>query len=362
MKSLDQVEARTIVNAANTPGDATNTFIISAPGSYYFTGNITGATGKHGISIQSDDVTLDLNGFVLIGGGGGAFRGVNVPAAQKNFCVRNGTIRGWTDGGVRTDIATNTLAEKLRLSDNTGATGLFLGNGSARDCVASGNGTGFGVGNGAEVRDCTATGNGTGFFAADRTKLCNCISTINSGIGFDCTSYVTLIDCTSSRNASTGIRVDGSCLLSHCNASRNAVSGIVAYTGCTIVNCTAGLNLGAGIFVSLACTIQNCTAQSNTGAGVDINSRCHVLGNICDSNLYGVFANGSGNRIEGNSCTANSSYGVRSASSVNLIVRNSAHNNAPNFSFQAADAPGPVIDMTAGGTIATSSPWANFSY
>jgi hypothetical protein len=58
MKTLDQVEARTIVNTANTPGDVDNTFIISQPGSYYLSGNITGEAGKNGISIQADDVTL----------------------------------------------------------------------------------------------------------------------------------------------------------------------------------------------------------------------------------------------------------------------------------------------------------------
>ena len=102
MKTLDQVEARIIVNAANTPGDATNTFIISQPGSYYFTGNITGTSGKHGISIQANDVTLDLNGFALISRGGGAFSGVTGTAAQTGFSIRNGTVRGWNGGGVRT--------------------------------------------------------------------------------------------------------------------------------------------------------------------------------------------------------------------------------------------------------------------
>src|SRR4051812_10008933 len=85
MKSLDQVEARTIVNAVNTPGDGSNTFVISQPGSYYLTGNITGAAGKHGISVQADDVTLDLNGFALISGGSGTVRGVDVPTAKTNF-------------------------------------------------------------------------------------------------------------------------------------------------------------------------------------------------------------------------------------------------------------------------------------
>ena len=79
-----QVEARTIVNAANTPGDASNSFVISQPGSYYLTGNINGSGGKNGISIQADGVTLDLNGFALIG----------------EATVRNCTLRGNTQFGI----------------------------------------------------------------------------------------------------------------------------------------------------------------------------------------------------------------------------------------------------------------------
>src|SRR5580698_3192796 len=67
MKSLDQVEARTIVDAANTPGDASDLFIISQPGSYYLTANLAGASGKNGIEITTNNVTLDLNGFSLQG-------------------------------------------------------------------------------------------------------------------------------------------------------------------------------------------------------------------------------------------------------------------------------------------------------
>src|SRR4051794_25007979 len=70
MKTLDQVEARLIVNATNAPGDATNTFIITTSGSYYLVGNMTGAAGKNGISIRANDVTLDLNGFALLSPGG----------------------------------------------------------------------------------------------------------------------------------------------------------------------------------------------------------------------------------------------------------------------------------------------------
>src|SRR4051812_5162311 len=67
MKTLDQVEPRKEINATNTPPTGFSIFTISAPGSYYLSGNITGVSGKFGILIQVDDVDLDLNGFTLTG-------------------------------------------------------------------------------------------------------------------------------------------------------------------------------------------------------------------------------------------------------------------------------------------------------
>jgi parallel beta-helix repeat protein len=368
MKTLDQVEARTIVNAANTPGDATNTFIISQPGSYYLTGNITGASGKHGISIQADGVTLDLNGFVLLSGGSGTVRGVNVPAAQTNFFVRNGTVRGWTDGGIRTDLSTNTLAEKLRLSGNTGAAGLALGNGSARDCVATSNATGFVLGNGAEIKDCAATANTTGFSTGDRAHISNCIATINTGVGFNCANFVTLIDCTASRNSgAAGIVVQGDCTVIRCNASRNITSGygINAGGGCTIADCTVGSNGLDGITVGSGTTVRNCTAQANAADGVKATTNCHLTGNTCDLNgNEGLELTGTGNRVDGNSCTSNAASGVLINNTNNFVVSNSAHGNSSNFTVAGTpNAVGPIVDMTTGGaTITSTSPWANFSY
>jgi hypothetical protein len=367
MKTLDQVEARIIVNVANTPGNATNTFIISQPGSYYLTGNITGVSGKHGISIQADDVTLDLNGFALISGGGGAFRGVNVPAAQKNLYVRNGTVRGWTDGGVRTDLATSTLAEKLRLSDNVGATGLALGNGSARDCVATGNATGFVLGNGAQIEGCTATSNGDGFILNDRAHANNCIATTNTGIGFNCTNFVTLLDCTASRNfGAAGIAVQGSCSIIRCNASRNIPSGngINAGDGCTITNCTAGSNALHGILAGNGCNVAECTLGSNGHAGIYAVSGCRVYGNTCASNnttndnqVGGITVVGDTSLIDSNLCSNNGLYGFV-ATRHNLVVRNVARGQSTNYSVTG----GTAIFMTdnSGGNPVPTAPWTNF--
>jgi hypothetical protein len=367
----------TIVSATNTPGDGTNTFVISAPGSYFLEGNITGESGKHGVSIQSDDVTLDLNGFAVIGSGDGGFRGIDVPAVQKNLCVRNGTVRGWTGGGVRTDLATSTFAEKLRLMDNTGATGLALGNGSARDCVATGNATGFVVGNGAEIKDSAATANGTGFVASDRSMISNCIATVNTGDGFSCTSYVTIIDCTSGRNFGNGIVVQGlSTSIIRCNASRNIPSGtgIKAGTGCTVTDCTAGSNGVNGISVDFGSVVRNCTAQANHLNGILATASCQVIGNSCDSNSTGILVTGNDNRVDGNHCTVKDSTADWKCFDIqgdqNVIVRNTARGpvrriaptvfvvNAYFFNHNS-NAYGPILGST-NGQISSSSPWANF--
>ena len=55
------------VNSVNTPGDATAEFVISQPGSYCLANNIVGESGKSGIRIDADSVTLDLGGFAMLG-------------------------------------------------------------------------------------------------------------------------------------------------------------------------------------------------------------------------------------------------------------------------------------------------------
>ena len=62
MKTLEQIEPR--VPISSLP------FSITGPGSYYLTTNLTGAAGQNGIVVQADNVTLDLNGFALIGASG----------------------------------------------------------------------------------------------------------------------------------------------------------------------------------------------------------------------------------------------------------------------------------------------------
>ena len=61
MKTLNQIEPRTPISSLP--------FTISSSGSYYVTGNL-GITGQNGITINQDNVTLDLGGFTLSRGSG----------------------------------------------------------------------------------------------------------------------------------------------------------------------------------------------------------------------------------------------------------------------------------------------------
>ena len=73
-------------------------YTISAPGSYYLGGNLTYAGDSHGITVNADNVTLDLMGFTLAyTGTGTTYSGIYMQG-RKNVEIRNGTVRGWVEG------------------------------------------------------------------------------------------------------------------------------------------------------------------------------------------------------------------------------------------------------------------------
>jgi hypothetical protein len=139
MLTLSQIEPRTPVDAVHTPGSISAEFVISNAGSYYLTANINGVGGRDGIDILANDVTLDLNGFSVLGVPTGDY-GIQVLGGYANITVHNGNISGWTKAacfGIRSS-ALNTTFDHLNISTN--AYGLFVYNPSViRDCTVSDN-------------------------------------------------------------------------------------------------------------------------------------------------------------------------------------------------------------------------------
>lgn len=313
-KTLSDIEPRTAINATNTPGDADSRFKISQPGSYYLTGNVTGASGKHGIEIAADGVTVDLNGFDLRGVAG-SLDGVSVTATNlSNITVVNGSVRNWGDDGV--DLATATT--------NCRVEGV-LANGNA----------------------------GNGISTNSASTISNCSASSNTGIGVFATLNSTILNCSASNNTGNGISTNGGSVISKCSATSNSGSGFSAGVGTSVVDCAA---------------------KFNTLDGIVCASSCQVRGNGCFSNSgTGIHATGSDNRIEGNNCTL-ADRGIDVDSAGNIIIRNTCSGNTiVNWDIVINNYYGPIIDRTgaataavngsaAASTLATTDPHANFSY
>jgi hypothetical protein len=73
-------------------------YTISAPGAYYLGGDLSYAGTESGITVNADNVTLDLMGFTLAHTGTGSpVYGIYMNG-RKNVEVRNGTVLGWDIG------------------------------------------------------------------------------------------------------------------------------------------------------------------------------------------------------------------------------------------------------------------------
>lgn len=336
-KTLTEVEPRIAINEANTPGDANSVFRITQPGSYYLTGNVIGQASKQGITIAASNVTIDLNGFALLGVPGSFFAIVN-DFNPKSITIRNGSVSGWGSGGIVLSSGSHGgLIEHVMTHGNQGV--------------------GISSGSGFVVRNCTARENvSTGITIAGGSVVSGCTAYVNGFIGIQATSGCTIVDCAVQGNTNRGISASVSCVVSRCMAISNPGQGIFAQEGSLVTDCVARLNTNNGIVCSSDCLIRD---------------------NMCDSNGFGgdgagIFTDGSDNRIEGNNCTDND-RGIDVAAAGNLILRNSCSGNTINYEIVASNRYGPIVNITAtgsaavsgnaaAGTVSTTDPWANFAF
>ena len=120
-----------------TPGDAAGFPVtISQPGSYKLTGNLTVPNANtNAIVITSDHVTVNLNGFAILGptdcSGGltpcanaGNGKGISTTDVHFNISIRNGTVQGMGFSGIELSGDSN-LVEYLHVRSN-GKNGIVL--------------------------------------------------------------------------------------------------------------------------------------------------------------------------------------------------------------------------------------------
>ncbi len=115
-------------------------YAISQPGSYRLTGNLNPPSGTDAIDISANNVTLDLNGFSIIGAGGSGGNGI--AGSGSHVTVRNGTVTGMGGNGI--SLGPNAIVEDVHVAGN-GGNGIVTGTaGQVRHSSVSNN-TGIGI-------------------------------------------------------------------------------------------------------------------------------------------------------------------------------------------------------------------------
>ena len=152
-KTLQQIEPRTPISAIP--------ITLNNSGSYYLTTNLTQTNSASGITISANDVTIDLNGFALIGTNSTAAGITRGGFSRTNIRIRNGTVRNWANGVNMTGGGLVRL-EQLTVSSNSRDGVTATGPALIADCSFTENG-GHGIdvfGGNAVVRDCLVLNNG----------------------------------------------------------------------------------------------------------------------------------------------------------------------------------------------------------
>jgi hypothetical protein len=405
MKSLDQVRSTGIpINATNTPGDSSNQFIISSPGSYYLTGNIIGVSGKNGIKIANVDISIDLNGFAMIGVSG-SLVGITDGGVSGLGEVRihNGLIRTWGGAGIDISHFANSIISNVIVAFN-GGNGMSVGDGCVlRDCLArqntgtgiltsvhanvfhcsaigSGSGNGISLGAGSTASDCVANFNHSAGIAADlNCKISHSTAGSNTGVGINCGGNAQVSHCVVSNNGSNGIQVVGG-RVSDCAAESNSGIGITGGNIVQVIGCVVQANILGGISPGDHGFVDHCLARQNTNGSSSTQTGIYVTNDSvvrdCTSNdqapAAGIYVSGSRNRIEANHVAINT-VGIQVDGTGNIILRNTASGNTTNYKIAASNRYGAIIDDTATGALAvngnsapssagSTDPWANFSY
>ena len=227
------------VSPDTTPGDADSVYRIATPGSYYLSADVLGAAGKSGIEIAASHVTLDLNGFTLRGQVS-ATDGIRVVAATdpEGITIRNGSIEGW--GGCGINLFANQSGwkgESAVIEYVTATRNLSVGikaamYASIRHCTASHNvGAGIQAIVAVTVDSSVAIGNGASGIDIGGGSARGCLAAENTRDGFRGLSGAIMTDCTSSENEAAGFDLQNGSAVENCTANSNGSFGFQVSSG-----------------------------------------------------------------------------------------------------------------------------------
>jgi hypothetical protein len=185
------------VNAGNiTPGDTPGFPVtISVSGTYRLASNLVVTTQANGIEVRANEVTIEMGGRTLAGSGIGRN---GIASFNRNLKIRNGTVRGFTNDGVRS-IAQFLTVIDLVVTAN-GRNGIFADPGLNPVSTVA-------------------------FASVTSSKI-----TANGGVGISCADDCKVENSIISGNAFSGITFYGSGDMALGNViTRNGSNGVIFY-------------------------------------------------------------------------------------------------------------------------------------
>ena len=319
MRTLAQIEPRTPIESL--PADSTAQYVINSPGAYYLSsGSINGTSGKAAIAINSNGVTIDLNGFSLIGAGS-ATRGIEIRGAFANLAVRNGGISGWSAAGIGLSTGngpSGVILEGLTIASITGP-GIDLTQGigvSVSQCSITDAGAGILLGNTGAVHACAVSnivGTGGQIYGIYAGAVTDCdVNSVTGSGSADCYGILarTVQGCSvisvngAGNGLSIGIQAE-SITGSAANIIGATSNGVSEGMGANVVSSCSVSSVGGAASTSVQygiessgtvsdCTVANMGNSSSSALmyGIDakVVSRCHVTSISTNSTIYGIFA------------------------------------------------------------------------
>lgn len=397
MKTLVDVEPRRAVNSL--PGNAGALHLITQPGSYYLTGNIGPAgPGRFAIQVIGDGVTIDLNGFTIVGDTTETSPAISFGAIGE---VKNGTIDNWGGTAIRSSSSCtirdinfdfcSTTTQTLNLARGALVEGCnfracgrltFEADVLLRDCVfrdmaqaidapnakavtlidvlidgqnTQSTGHVLVLGDDARLSGVTVSNEGRGALLAGHGA--SVIGCSFSGNELGLNNGITVLNSATIRDnvirgyGGDGIDADFGAVIDNNQISFCGDAGIVALVSAVITGNSVYANGGMGVFCSSGGHIEGNLVRTHGGDGIRVESDCRVVNNTLDGDP--IHATQSDNVIDSNS-VHDVSPAIVLDSGGNQVTRNTIDGTISTTGTNLIG----VVRTSA--NFATAGPWDNF--